>query len=335
MITTTLPPGPTLLQPQVEANVALNLPGLASLDTRLPPVALMPVEAIQVRPNGHGEMIDVEGLTASIQEHGILQPLIVAPDGRLLAGRRRLEAARQAGLAMVPVRVYEIATERAAIEISLIENVERADLDPLTKAKCYRGLIEQGAEAEEIAALVGQESSHVYQHLALLELHPAVQQAVEQRTLSFADARTFAKLEPQDQATVFEEIQGQRLHQENPKPISSRQIKLRVDMQRVLRLAQASTASPEKKQVEPPKGNYAALFEREDNGEHRETEEPRLDPLRELNALVANMIAASQGEDQVRGWARRLSRILKALQEEAATRGSNVVQARLWSGEAK
>jgi len=73
-------------------------------------VAQMPIDSIVVNQNGHGEAGNLDGLVTSIQTRGILQPLIIAPDGRLLAGRRRLEAARRAGLASVPVRVCEITT---------------------------------------------------------------------------------------------------------------------------------------------------------------------------------------------------------------------------------
>ncbi len=324
-----MPPVPTLLPPPREADVALNVPQLVSLPTSLPPVALMSVDAIQVHPNGHGEVIDVEGLTASVREHGILQPLIVAPDGRLLAGHRRLEAARRAGLAVVPVRVCEIATERAAIEISLIENIERTDVDPITRARCYRGLIEQGAAVEEIAALVGQESAHVYQHLALLELHPSVQLAVETRRLSFADARGFAKLAVLDQATVLADIEEASQHLADGKALSSREIRRRVDTQRVLRLAQSARATVEGNDGEAPKGDYAALFEKENDKTEVIETEPLPGALSELNALIAEMIASAQGEDQLRGWARRLSRILGALQDADASQRPSATQGRL------
>ncbi len=292
-----------------------------------PPVALMTIQAIQIHPNGHGELVDLDGLTASIREHGVLQPLVVSADGRLLAGRRRLEAARRAGLEMVPVRLYQIADERAAIEVSLIENVERIDLDPLTRARCYRALMKQGASVEDVAQLVGQESSHVYQHLALLDLHPDVQQAVETRSLSFADARAFGKLSVEDQATVLASLRSESRSRPDGKPLSSRQIKLQVDAQRVMRLAQYASVTPNSEGAIMPKGDYAALFEGDDEP-RRDPEEANSDPFAELNALIAEMIAAAQGEDQVRGWARRLSRIIKSLQDACAKKPT-IVQDRL------
>ena len=87
------------------------------------PVAQMPLGSILVSPNGDAQATGLDGLVASIRAKGLLQPLIVAPDGRLLAGRRRLEAARRAGLELVPVRVCAVTSERSAIEIGLVENV--------------------------------------------------------------------------------------------------------------------------------------------------------------------------------------------------------------------
>ncbi len=314
-----------LYQPPAPVTSDVNHLAIAAMEEP-PPVALMPVEAIQIHPNGHGELVDLDGLTASIREHGVLQPLVVSADGRLLAGRRRLEAARRAGLEMVPVRLCEIADERAAIEIGLIENIERTDLDPLTRARCYRALLEQRASVQDIAQLVGQESTHVYQHLALLDLHPDVQQAVETRSLSFADARNFGKLSADDQAMVLADLSGSMSHK-NAKPLSSRQIKMRVDAQRVIRLAQSAAVAPDGEGTAAPKGDYAALFESEDEPKGN-AEGPGTDPFTELNELIAEMVAAAQGEDQVRSWARRLSHILKALQE-AYAKGPKVVQDRL------
>jgi len=294
-------------------------------------VTQMPIGSILISPNGDGKATDLDGLVASIRKRGVLQPLIIAPDGRLLAGRRRLEAARRAGLATVPVSVCEIASERAAIEIGLIENVERADLDPLTRAKSYHALIEQGATVEEIANLVGQGTGHVYQHLQLLDLHPEVQQALHTRALSFADARALVPLEHTDEAAVLQEIRA------SPKSLSSRQVKMRVDARRVMRLVRkddpgtqgkaetltddsSPESDPDAKRVE---GNYAALFAAEDATTSLAQPSSDSDPLDQINALIAEMVSAAQGEDPVRAWARRLSRLLEALQTVKADEATN------------
>lgn len=298
----------------------------ANWDVSNLPVAQMPLEAIVVNRNGYGEMSDLDGLTASIRTHGMLEPLIITPERRLLAGRRRLEAARRAGLAMVPVRVFEIADERTAIEIGLVENVERADLDPLTRAKAYRELMELGASVEEIARLVGQGAGHVYQHLGLLELHPEVQEAVHTRRLSFADARSFKPLTSEEQATLLQEIQ------QSPKALSSRQVKARVDARRVMRLVQQAQVEQEQtseQESNAPNGNYALLFETNEPHDVVQAKSNSGNPLDDLNALIGEMIAAAQGEDQVRTWARRLSHILERLQGEPVAPKARDQQGRL------
>ena len=198
-------------------------------------VTQMPIGSILVSPNGDAQATDLDGLVTSIRKQGVLQPLIIAPNGRLLAGRRRLEAARRAGLELVPVHVCAVTSERSAIEISLVENVERSDLDPLTRAKSYHALIEHGATVEEVADLVGQGTRHVYQLLQLLDFHPDVQNAVHTRTLTFADARALVLLEIEDQVAVLQEIRA------SAKPLTSRQVKVRVDARRVMGLASVTT----------------------------------------------------------------------------------------------
>ena len=294
------------------------------------PVAQMPIGSILVSPNGDVQATDLDGLVASIRSKGVLQPLIVAPDGRLLAGRRRLEAARRAGLAQVPVRVCEVTSERSAIEIGLVENVERADLDPLTRAKTYRALIDQGASVEEVADLVGQGTRHVYQLLQLFDLHPQVQHAVHTRVLSFADARALVLLEQDDQIAVFEEIQVAA----KSKPLTSRQVKARVDARRVMRLVKDNAKSREEKRSQSESSatdsspdrdsvsvtlDYAVLFETTEMDSDPQAEPVRT-PLAELDQLIAEMVAAAQGEDQVRVWARRLSHILGLLRDAEAER---------------
>jgi len=327
------------------ANAILGLPAMMPEMWTLADasVSQMPIDSIIVSRNGHGEAANLDGLVTSIQTRGVLQPLIVAPDGRLLAGRRRLEAARRAGLTTVPVRVCEITTERAAIEISLIENVERADLDPLTRAQSYRALMEQGATVEEIAELVGQGTSHIYQHLQLLDLHRDVQQALHARALSFADARALVPLQVEDQAVVLQEIRTAA------KPLTSRQVKARVDARRVLRLVRRAQDESAKQKgasedgeasqgtevdTESVAGNYALLFETEDTANAVVVSETQPNPLEQLNALIAEMVAAAQGEDQARAWARRLSHLLESLQAqlvaaEKQKKSASAVQDRL------
>jgi ParB family chromosome partitioning protein len=125
---------------------------------------------------------DLEELASSIQEHGIIQPLIVSPgEGGtyiLIAGERRLRAARQVGLHTVPAIVRQ-ASDRELLELALIENIQRADLNPLEEADAYRQLTQDfGLSHEEVARRVGKSRPAVSNTLRLLELSDTVKQAL-------------------------------------------------------------------------------------------------------------------------------------------------------------
>jgi len=142
---------------------------------------------------------ELEELAASIREHGILQPLVVTPasDGKgylLIAGERRLEAARLIGLETVPV-VVRVADERQSLELALVENLQRDDLDPLEAAEGYRQLVEDfGLSHEEVAGRVGKSRSTVSNTLRLLRLPASVRQALGAGRLSEGHARALLAL---------------------------------------------------------------------------------------------------------------------------------------------
>jgi ParB family chromosome partitioning protein len=142
---------------------------------------------------------DLEELAESIREHGVLQPLVVTPatdgDGYLLiAGERRLEAARLIGLETVPV-VVRVADERLSLELALVENLQRDDLDPLEAAEGYRQLVEDfGISHEQVAQRVGKSRSSVSNTLRLLRLPASVRQALGSGRLSEGHARALLAL---------------------------------------------------------------------------------------------------------------------------------------------
>lgn len=115
-------------------------------ETRTVPVADIQVEE-EFNPRGDVERAAIERLAASIGQHGVLQPLLVAPNGdgyRLIAGHRRLRASQEAGLSEVPVIVRETDAETGGLDLALIENIAREDLDPVEEALAFQRLIEQG-----------------------------------------------------------------------------------------------------------------------------------------------------------------------------------------------
>ena len=165
-------------------------------------VTLLPVEAIRRNPRQPRARFDPDELAelaASIQEHGVLQPLLVTQepgteDYLLIAGERRLMAARQAGLAMVPVILRE-ASQQQQVVLALVENVQRADLGALEAAEAYRQLNEDfGLSHEEIASLVGKNRTTVTNTLRLLKLSEAVQQALAKEEISEGHARALLTL---------------------------------------------------------------------------------------------------------------------------------------------
>ena len=141
---------------------------------------------------------DLVELATSIQEHGIIQPLVVAKsiDGyQLIAGERRWRAARLAGLATVPVVVKNVAP-REMLELALVENVQRSDLNPLEEATAYRQLVEVfGLTQDEVARRVGKSRVAVTNTLRLLKASPAVQEAVSRGSISEGHARALLGLE--------------------------------------------------------------------------------------------------------------------------------------------
>jgi ParB family chromosome partitioning protein len=135
------------------------------------------------QPRSQFDSKDMDELAASIRENGIIQPLIVTPAGEgskytLIAGERRLEAARQVGLRTVPA-ILRQAGDRELLELALIENVQRSELNPLEEAEAYRQLTEDfGLSHEEIALKVGKSRPAVSNTLRLLQLSDKVKGAL-------------------------------------------------------------------------------------------------------------------------------------------------------------
>jgi ParB family transcriptional regulator, chromosome partitioning protein len=165
-------------------------------------VALVPVGSVAPNPRQPRSLMrpeELEELTASVREHGVLQPLIVTPGkpaGQyiLIAGERRLQAARLAGLATVPVLVRE-ATDQQRLELAIIENVQRADLSALEEAEAYRQLAEDfDLSHEEIAARVGKSRVAVTNTLRLLKLPDIVKNALIEDRISEGHGRALLAL---------------------------------------------------------------------------------------------------------------------------------------------
>jgi ParB family chromosome partitioning protein len=153
-------------------------------------------------------------LIASIRKHGVLQPVLVAEtlDGyQLIAGERRVRAARAAGLDRIPAVIREL-DDRARLELALVENLQREDLDPIEAARGFRRLIEDfGFTHEDIAERVGRARSTVANTLRLLDLAAVVQLAIADGRISEGHGRALGGLSPEHQEHVLGAVIDQEL----------------------------------------------------------------------------------------------------------------------------
>jgi ParB family transcriptional regulator, chromosome partitioning protein len=169
------------------------------------------------QPRHHINDETLQELAASIREHGILQPLLVSfePESGqyiLVAGERRLRAARIAGLEAVPILVRQV-TEQQRLELALIENVQRSDLTPLETADAYRQLNEEfNLSHEEIATRVGKSRVAITNTLRLLKLPELIRQALAEEKITEGHARALLGLgTPQAQVAALQTVMNQNM----------------------------------------------------------------------------------------------------------------------------
>jgi ParB family transcriptional regulator, chromosome partitioning protein len=164
----------------------------------------LPVDFIIANRNNPRRDFDpdqLEELTQSIREKGVMQPLLVRPSGddpdiyELIAGERRWRAAQRAGLHEVPVIIRDVS-DKEALELAIIENVQRSDLNPIEEAQGYNQLMEQfGYTQQDLAQVIGKSRSHVANTLRLNKLPDEVRQMLAQGKLTAGHARTLITAE--------------------------------------------------------------------------------------------------------------------------------------------
>ena len=168
------------------------------------------------QPRKHFDETELRELADSIIEHGIISPVIVADarDGSyiIIAGERRIRAARLAGLAEVPVIIREY-TDQKRMEISLIENIQRTDLNPIEEAAAYKNLMDFARlSQEELAARVGKNRSTVTNALRLLKLPAEMQKSLENRSITPGHGRALLSVPDKKlREQLFSEITGKDL----------------------------------------------------------------------------------------------------------------------------
>ena len=161
-------------------------------------LAINLIEANPFNPRTHFERTALEELKTSIQTHGIIQPLTVRKMGRdryqLISGERRFRAAQLAGLTEVPAYV-RIANDQTMLEMALVENIQREDLNAIEVALSYERLLEEcKLTQEQLSEKVAKSRSHIANHLRLLKLPDAIQAAVRDKQVSMGHARALLAL---------------------------------------------------------------------------------------------------------------------------------------------
>lgn len=175
--------------------------------------AQVPIAQIELNPHQPRKDFDPGELAAlkqSLSTHGLLQPVVVRPTEsgyQLIAGERRLRAAKEVGWTEIPVHVVDF-NEQQEFEAALVENIQRADLNPIEKAQGFHDYIQQyQVTQEELARKIGLDRSTISNLVRLLELPAAVQDAVRTGQLSNGHARALLALEdPQKQVALCQEI---------------------------------------------------------------------------------------------------------------------------------
>jgi len=157
----------------------------------------------------------IEELARSIRETGVIQPILVVPEGdayKIIVGERRWRAAHKAGLKKIPVLIRQIPIGRQ-LEISLVENLHREDLNPLEIAHVYQRLVEElGHTQEEIATRVGKDRTSVANYLRLLNLPQVVQDYLSENKITMGHARALLALDnPDSQIALAGEIVSRNL----------------------------------------------------------------------------------------------------------------------------
>jgi ParB family chromosome partitioning protein len=185
-----------VLEKKVEANLQISVDA---------------IDGNPFQPRSHFDEQSLEELAASIKQLGIVQPLTVreSTDGRyqLIAGERRLRAARIAGLTHVPAYV-RTADDQAMLELALVENIQREDLDAVEVAISYQRLIDEcRLTQEQLSDRVGKQRSTVANYLRLLKLPPEIQLGIKNKQLTMGHARTLVNIDdPKKQIKVYYKI---------------------------------------------------------------------------------------------------------------------------------
>jgi ParB family chromosome partitioning protein len=178
--------------------------GEERVSTGINEIEIDKLEPNRFQPRSHFDESGIEDLAESIKSQGVVQPIVVTPKGEgrftIIAGERRWRASKRVGLARVPVVIREISNDQQLLEMALVENIQRADLNPMEEAEAYRTLGETFELSQEaIAARVGKGRTTVTNFLRLLRLPEEVQDLMREGRLTAGQARPLLSFEDQAQ----------------------------------------------------------------------------------------------------------------------------------------
>lgn len=175
-----------------------NLQGVES-------IKVADIEPNQYQPRKHFNEESLEELAGSIKEHGIIQPIVVRKMNKgyqIVAGERRWRAAKIAGLTEIPAIIKDF-DERQVMEIALIENLQREDLDPIDEAKAYKSLMEQfNLTQEDVSKKVGKSRSAIANSIRLLNLDDRVQEMVSSGKITMGHAKVILSLQNKEKQFI-------------------------------------------------------------------------------------------------------------------------------------
>jgi len=192
----------------MQAATSRPVPDIAQLKG---PTSSVPISLLDPNPHQPRQAMkaeDLEHLKGSIREHGVLQPIIVRRSGeryQIIAGERRFRAAQGVGLVEVPVVVRD-ATDEEMLELALVENLQREDLDPIEKATSFKAYLGRAGKTQEYAAArLGLDRSTIANMIRLLELPEAVQQMVRAGLVAMGHARAILSMTDAKRQTALAE----------------------------------------------------------------------------------------------------------------------------------
>tara|TARA_B100000214_G_scaffold7279_1_gene5287 strand:- start:147 stop:1010 length:864 start_codon:yes stop_codon:yes gene_type:complete len=194
-----------------ESKPTKNLPTKKTTPTE---ITLSKIKTNQYQPRTSFDDKKLKELADSIQKHGVIQPVLVREEGKayeLIAGERRMRASKLAGLKKIPAVITK-ATNTQALEIAILENIQREDLNPLEISKGYQRLKDEfGYTQEQVAKSVGKPRSSIANALRLLTLSPKIQTELEKGTISEGHAKVLLAVDPAKANAYLEQIITQNL----------------------------------------------------------------------------------------------------------------------------